>query len=277
MNLSNQPSIGTHALARPGGSIAFDVAGSGAPVVCVPGMGELRSSFRHTVPELVHAGHQVATMDLRGHGDSDATFDSYDDAAAAGDILALIERLDSGPAVIVGSSMGAAAAVLAAAMDPEAVAGLVLVGPFVRNPPTSRVMVLLFRALMAGPWRAAAWTAYLPALSPGTRAPDFDEHRREIRDSLRRPGHSRAFGRTTRSSHAAAEARLGLVGAPTLVVMGQADPDFSDPAAEARWVCDALSGTELLVPGAGHYPHADRPDIVNPELIAFLRRVTAVA
>ncbi len=56
-------------LDRPGGRIAYDIVGRGALVVCVPGMGELRSSYRYTVPARTEAGLRVATMDLRGHGD----------------------------------------------------------------------------------------------------------------------------------------------------------------------------------------------------------------
>jgi alpha-beta hydrolase superfamily lysophospholipase len=88
----------THLLERPGGRIAYDVTGSGPLVVALPGMGELRSSYRHTVPALVAAGFRVATMDLRGHGDSDATFDRFDDVAAGEDALALADHL-GGPAV----------------------------------------------------------------------------------------------------------------------------------------------------------------------------------
>ena len=61
-------------LARPEGRIGYDVTGDGPLVVCLPGMGELRSSYRFTVPALAAGGFRVATMDLRGHGDSDATF-----------------------------------------------------------------------------------------------------------------------------------------------------------------------------------------------------------
>src|SRR5690348_8407919 len=103
-------------LERPGGRIAYDVAGSGPLVVCVPGMGELRSAYRFTVPALTSAGLRVATLDLRGHGDSDATFTDYDDVAAASDVIALIESLTEspgGPAVVIGNSMGAGAAAYA--------------------------------------------------------------------------------------------------------------------------------------------------------------------
>ena len=40
-------------------------------------MGDLRSVYRFLAPALVEARYRVATMDLRGHGDSDATFERY--------------------------------------------------------------------------------------------------------------------------------------------------------------------------------------------------------
>jgi len=61
-------------LTRPGGRIAFERTGEGPLIVCIPGMGDLRTSYRHTTPALVAAGFSVITMDLRGHGDSDKTF-----------------------------------------------------------------------------------------------------------------------------------------------------------------------------------------------------------
>ena len=111
-------SAGTQFLQRDEGRIAYEVSGEGPLVVCVPGMGELRSIYRFTVPALVANGFRVASMDLRGHGDSDASFSSYDDSAAASDIEALIGHL-GGRAVIVGNSMGGAAAVMVAAARPE--------------------------------------------------------------------------------------------------------------------------------------------------------------
>jgi len=263
-------------LERPEGRIAYDVAGSGPLVVCVPGMGELRSSYRATVPALVAAGFSVVTMDLRGHGDSDATFTGYDDVAAGGDVVALVEHL-GGPAVLLGNSMGAGAAAWAAAERPDLVAGLVLLGAFLRNPPTSALKTLAFRALMGGPWAPRMWNAYLPSFYPGRRPEDFDAHRAEILASMRRPGHAAAFRRTTRTTHAPVEARLDDVRAPVLVVMGERDPDFADPAAEARWIAERLHGEVLLVPGAGHYPQVEEPDAVNPALVSFARRVTARA
>lgn len=266
----------TRFLDRPEGRLAYDVTGSGPLLACVPGMGELRSSYRRTVPALVAAGFSVATLDLRGHGDSDATFTAYDDVAAGSDVVALVEHL-GGPAVLIGNSMGAAATAWAAAERPELVAGLGLLGALLRNPPTNVLTSLALRTLMGGPWATRVWGAYLPWLYPGRRPEDFAAHRAEILASMRRPGHAAAFRRTTRTSHAPVEARLDDVRAPVLVVMGERDPDFADPAAEARWIAERLDGELVLVPGAGHYPQVEEPDAVNPPLVAFARQVTARA
>jgi pimeloyl-ACP methyl ester carboxylesterase len=102
----------TQYLPRDAGRLAYDVQGSGPLVVAVPGMGDLRSTYRFVVPHLVAAGFRVATLDLRGHGESDVDFDSFDDVAAASDLVALIEHL-GGPATVIGNSMAAGAAVIA--------------------------------------------------------------------------------------------------------------------------------------------------------------------
>ncbi len=263
---------GTAYLSVAGGRVAYDIAGDGPLVVLVPGMGDLRAGYRFLAPALVEAGYRVACTDLRGHGDSDVTFASYGDVETAGDVIALIEHL-GGPAVVVGNSMGAGAAVLVSALRPEIVNGLVLVGPFVRDPKASAVQRLLMRVALARPWTAAAWNGYLPKLSAGRRPADFGEYRRRIVANLRRPGYAAAFSRTTRLSHAPAAARLGDVHAPTLVVMGELDPDFGDPKAEADWIGHTLGAPVVMVPEAGHYPQSQRPDVTNGAIVGFLATV----
>ena len=55
----------TSYLTRPEGRIAYDRTGEGPMVVLVPGMGDLRSSYRLLVPELVAAGFTAVSVDLR--------------------------------------------------------------------------------------------------------------------------------------------------------------------------------------------------------------------
>lgn len=265
---------GTSYLPRPGGSVAYDLSGDGPLVVLVPGMGDLRLTYRFVAPTLREMGYRVACTDLRGHGDSDVTFGAYGDSETAGDVAALIEHL-GGPAVIVGNSMGAAAASLVTATHPELVAGLVLIGPFVRNPQSGVALRLLMRAAMAPPWAALVWKSYLPKLYAGERPADFELYRQQVAASLRRRGYSTAFSRTTRTSHAGVDALLGDVTVPAMVVMGMLDPDFSDPQAEADWIAHAL-GVEaevVMVPEAGHYPQSQRPEITADAIVRFLAAI----
>jgi pimeloyl-ACP methyl ester carboxylesterase len=261
-----------HFLDRGEGRLAYDVRGTGPLVVCVAGMGDIRGTYRFLAPALAAAGYRVAVLELRGHGDSDTTFSAYDTEAAAGDLVALIEEL-GGPAFVVGHSMGASASIISAARRPDLVTGLAMLGPFARDPEVNPVMRGLFRVLMQPLWAKAAWNAYLPTLYAGRRPDDFDAHRRAMIAALARPGHTWAFCATTRSSHRASEAALSAVSAPTLVVMGQLDRDFPDPAVEAAWIAAQVGGQVLLVPEAGHYPHSQRPDLVIPALTEFFSKV----
>jgi pimeloyl-ACP methyl ester carboxylesterase len=256
-------------LSRPEGRVAYDLDGHGALVVLVPAMGDLRATYRFLAPSLREAGYRVACMDLRGHGESDATFQSYGDVETSGDIIALVEEL-GGPAVIVGNSMAAGSAVIAAAARPDLVRGLVLVGPFVRNGRMSAMQRMLFRGAMVPLWAAAAWKSYLPKLYAGRRPEDFEEYRSQVVANLRRPGYAKAFSRTTRTNHDPAEEGLGQVTAPALVVMGEQDPDFPDPKAEAGWIGGALHAEVVMVPEAGHYPQSQRPDLTTNAVCQFL-------
>jgi pimeloyl-ACP methyl ester carboxylesterase len=167
--------------------------------------------------------------------------------------------------------------VWAAAERPELVAGMALVGPFVRNPAMNPLLAWTFRAMMAGPWSRWMWLSYLPRLYPARKPADFAEHVSTVRESLNRPGHAAAFRATTHTSHAPAAERLSQVtGTPALVVMGEKDPDFPDAPAEAAWITEQLGAECLIVPGAGHYPQAEFPELVNPALEAFCRKALSV-
>jgi pimeloyl-ACP methyl ester carboxylesterase len=259
-------------LDRPEGRIGYDVGGDGPLVVLVPGMGDLRSAYRFTAPALRDDGYRVACTDLRGHGTSDTTFSSYGDVETAGDIIALIEELE-GPAVVVGNSMGAGAACFAAAERPDLVNGLVLIGPFVRNGKTSAIRRLMLRIAMARPWAAMTWNSYLPKLYKGQRPVDFEAYRKSVVSSLRQPGYAKSFSLTTRTDHSVAESRLGELAAPTLVIMGEKDPDFPDPRAEAEWISHVLHARVVMVPDAGHYPQSQQADITSRAVRSFLGEV----
>jgi pimeloyl-ACP methyl ester carboxylesterase len=167
--------------------------------------------------------------------------------------------------------MGAGAAVIVAAENPDLVDGLVLVGPFVRQPAWSTAFSRLFlRILMVRPWAAAAWNAYLPKLYAGSRPTDFPDYRDTVIAAIKRPGYARAFSLITRTDHVRAGESLAAVTSSTLVVMGDKDPDFPDPKGEADWISNAVGGMTVMIEDAGHYPQSQQPERTSAAIVRFL-------
>ena len=256
----------------PDGHIAYDDTGTGSLVILVPGMGDVRASYRFLAPRLVEAGYRVVSMDMRGHGASSVGWSDYRATAIASDVLALMRHLDAGPAILAGNSYGGAAVAYAAATDPGAVSALVLLDAFVRDLPQTLVQRLAIRAL--GIFGAGMWTSYYKSLYKTTPPADLPAYLKALKASLKEPGRFAATMAMAHGSHAAVEARLGDVRASALVVMGSKDPDFPDPAAEATRTAASLHGAAraevAMIEGAGHYPHAERPDLVAAAILAFL-------
>lgn len=265
----------TQYLTHQSGRVAYDDIGKGPLVLCAPSLGDVRAEYRFLTPLLVSAGYRVVTMDLRGLGESSAQWADYSVAGVGSDILALIRQLDSGPAVIVGTSMAAGAAVWTAAEAPERVAGLVLIGPFVRGE-TSATNALLYSLLFNRLWGVQAWKWYYSTLYPTHKPADFAAYTAALAANLKEPGRLEALQAMMRASKAASAERVGRVMAPALVVMGSKDPDFPDPKDEAQWVAEAVRGHYLMVDGAGHYPHAEMPEATAPLIINFLQAQQAV-
>jgi pimeloyl-ACP methyl ester carboxylesterase len=266
----------TQYLTHQSGQLAYDDHRNGPLILCAPSMGDVRAEYRFLTPMLTAAGFRVVTLDLRGLGESSTQWDGFSVAEIGSDMLALIRHLDSGPAVIVGTSMAAGAAVWTAAEAPELVAGLVLIGPFVRGE-TSTLNALLYAALFNRLWGAQAWKWYYSTLYPTRKPADFAAYKTALGANLKEPGRLEALQAMMRASKAASAARVGSISAPALVVMGSKDPDFPNPAAEAAWVAEAVHGRHVLIDGAGHYPHAEMPETTAPLIVDFLRTVTAGA
>jgi pimeloyl-ACP methyl ester carboxylesterase len=270
------------------GTLALEIhgaEGSGPLVVLAHGMGDDRRSWDAVIPELVAAGHRVAAVDLRGCGESSAAWPSYGQGDIAGDLIALVRHL-GGPAVLVGHSIAGGAATIAAAREPGLVSALVEVAPFTRKQSVGvrdlgvasyrRGAIRLLGAVMLGSRRS--WRRYLEGATPGRRPAGWDARLARIDAMLREPGRMTALKRMGVSGTAESDPALARVGVPVLVVQGSADPDWTDPEAEARAIVAALPaglGRVQMVPDAGHYPHVQEPAAVAAGIVAFAGRVRA--
>jgi pimeloyl-ACP methyl ester carboxylesterase len=107
----------------------YVIAGSGEPVVLLPGWPESWIAWRKVVPLLVKAGRQVYVLDPRGYGDSDKPESGYDLDTAARDLhgfLAATGLNRTGGVDIVSHDVGVWIAHAHAALYPGEVKRLVL-------------------------------------------------------------------------------------------------------------------------------------------------------
>jgi pimeloyl-ACP methyl ester carboxylesterase len=271
-----------------GGTIAYDVIGQGPLVVLSHGIGDRRQAFRFMAPKLAQAGYRVVSADLRGHGESSMGWTSVTGKEAitrtdvAGDLVALIRGISGGPAVIVGHSISGGAATIAAAIAPDVVSAIVEINPFTKTQKLDLGAFLRIGRYRRGMPRLLGtqlfrslrlWMSYLDIAYPSKPA-DYDEYMEALRAKLTEPGRMAEFMKTGKSTPADAEAQLGNVGCPALIIMGSLDPDFPDPQAEGEAIVAAIPagrGTMAMVSGAGHYPHAQSPDEVAALVIPFLK------
>jgi pimeloyl-ACP methyl ester carboxylesterase len=277
----------TEYLAVDGGTIAYEVAGSGPLIVLAHGMGDSRAAYRAVIPQLVAAGYRVAAVDLRGCGESGVDRPAWSRTAIAGDLLAVIRHL-GGPAVLVGHSISGGAATIAAAQEPSLITAVVELAPFTRKQSirlgdlrVKRFRRGMLRLLGAGAFGSVPlWRSYLDVAYPGVKPVDWTERLGRIDSLLREPGRMKALQGMGRSAPTDAGAQLGNVRCPVLVVMGTLDPDWADPHAEGAAIIDALPsglGRLEMIEGAGHYPHDQFPDQVVSLMLAFLRTDAARA
>ena len=256
-----------------GGRLAVECEGDGPLVICSPGLGDFRDAYDALTSTLIDAGYRVARVDLRGHGESSTGFDRYGDEAVADDYLTLMDKLGGGPAVLIGASLSAGAAVIAAGRCPEKVAGLVLISPYLRNT-FSPFVLKLSKAAFVRPWGPSVWRMYATKLWPGLGEKAGERARGSVA-IMTQPGRWDAFLATYEGAdHRVVTPWLDRVHAPVLVIVGDADPDWKDPAKEAQWIASNFSGARtVMVPGAGHAPMLERPDVVGPAVSQFLETI----
>lgn len=104
--------------------VYYELHGEGPAVAFIHGSGGHHAAWWQQVPHF-RERHSTITLDLPGFGKSTGGED-FDTLRFPGHILAVLEDAAVGPAVLVGQSIGASAALKAALQRPELVAGVVL-------------------------------------------------------------------------------------------------------------------------------------------------------
>ncbi|MFF9102880.1 alpha/beta fold hydrolase [Streptomyces rubrogriseus] len=255
------------------GDLAYRDTGAGDPVVLLHSGFTDHRVFDAQIPALARE-YRVIAPDVRGHG---ASANASRPFRWADDLAALLRHLDTGPAVLVGVSMGGAIATDTVLEYPELVRAVVPCGASTSefeytDPWVRQVQADQARALGAGD--VEGWLAAFLRFVPG-------EHRTldDVDPDVLRRVREMALG--TLSKHTPDEvnhhvpltgtwARVPKIDVPVLAVNGALDgPDLiADAERLARTVPD---GRSILVEGVAHYPNMERPEVFTDIVAGFLR------
>ena len=262
--------------------VAYTRRGAGPAVLLVHGVHAAGWSYewRHNVDELARE-HTVYTVDLLGFGRSDRPVIDYSARLHVSLLLDFAADVVAAPCALVGSSLGAAFAVAAAARAPGRFPAVVLVGPvgithLSRPPePAHDATYALLRSPLAGSALFNALVARPSMLSFLRRAYADDRHvTPELLDAYWRAAHQPG-ARYAAAAFVGMRLNLNVRDAarrlrqPVLVAWG--DQAREVPRAE-------LAAYEALVPHArvvhfeacGSLPHDERPAEWNAAVLDFL-------
>ncbi len=128
---------GPAAVTRDGarGRTARSATASGRPLILLHGLLLSQEMHKPLAEDLAARGNRVITLDLLGHGRSDRPRDMwrYSMASYGREVVALMDHLEIDEAVVMGTSLGANAALEVASQSPERLRGLVVEMPVLDN------------------------------------------------------------------------------------------------------------------------------------------------
>lgn len=219
--------------------------------------------------------HRVVLFDNVGAGGSDSSaYDpgKYDSLHGyASDLLEILDALDLRDAVIVGHSVSAMTAVLAANRDASRIGALVLLCPSPRYIDTDDYTGGFSQEAIDGlldqlDANHFGWSQTMGPAIIGN--PDRPELGQELTESFcaTDPRIARHFARVTFLSDSRDD--LADVTPPTLII--QTAEDLIAPSGVGRYVHEAIPGSTFTeIPVLGHLPHLSGPDEVIAAIRAF--------
>ena len=267
----------------------------GPAILLVHGFGASTDHWRHNIPALAER-HEVHALDLLGFGRSAKPAGlPYGGALWRDQLAAYVAERIGRPTVLVGNSLGGYAALAAgAALGPNA-AGVVLLnaaGPFAdEQTPTGgwgRIAArTIGNALLKSPplQRLIFENLRRPATVRRTLSQVYIDRSNvdeELVASILRPSRDPgAFGvfRTVFDipSGEPLDALFAELPCPLLLIWGIRDPWINAAGRRAAFQRHAPAATAEVVLEAGHCPHDEVPQLVNPALLDWLAGLEATA
>lgn len=251
--------------------------GSGPPLLLLHGLAMVAEAWEPLIRELGDTGRRIIAPDLRAHGQSHPAGRRYDIDAYVDDTLAFVDVLELSRPVLAGHSMGARIAMVLAARNPGALAGVVMVdiGPEAWKANWEEAVdgFMSMPRAFQGEQEAIAYASRGRELSPDARrvflarlgpAPDGALIWRADVDALC------AAVRSQRSRNYWRE--WERIEPPALLMRGERSRELRPHVYEAMQRRNSRPGF-VEIPGVGHNIPLSAPDALASHLVRFLERL----
>ena len=247
------------------GDTVVRVSGAGAPLVFVHGFTTTAEFWREQI-EAFSSRYRVVRINLPGHGVSPRPEGrDYTIPAFADDVLGVFRALEIDEAVLIGLSMGGTVAQSFTLSHPGRVRALVLVGAtphgLGEDVNVDNVMKAIDELGVVTASQNVIERSFGRAAGAGLVAFAKEE-----------VAQTPAFvARQAIASLNASDSRgrLGEIGVPTLVVVG--DEDIITPPTESAVLAEGIPDSRLeVIADAGHFPMLEQPQVFNRVLGDFL-------
>ena len=254
--------------------LAYRDEGAGPPLLCLHSIAHGSRDFE-ALAEGMRARYRVLALDWPGHGASGDDFVPASATRYAELLGGFIEALALGPLVLLGNSIGGAAALAYTAVHPANVRALVLVdsGGLVPVGAAARGLTSVMARFFAAGARGARWfprafalyyRVVLPAAPARAQRERIVAAARESAPVLAEAWSS--FGTP------AADLRAAAAGLTCPVLVAWAKSDRVIPLLLTRPALKQIPGVEIVSFPGGHAPFLECPERFHPVLESFLAR-----
>lgn len=258
-------------------SIAYHEQGRGVPLVFLHAF-PLNRSMWIEQERALSSQFRVLTIDLRGHGESDAPLWHYTLDQAADDVIGLLDHLSIRQAAFVGLSMGGYILFALYRRYADRVRGLVLANTRAQADTVEGKEGRFQMAQIAyknGP------SAIADIMIPKLLSPATIQAKPELVGCVRAMIEGNQISGIAGDLTAMAErpdsvSLLGQITCPTQIIVGELD--LPTPPSDAKLMADRIPGARLtIIPGAAHLSNLEQPDQFNETIRTFASDMTRVA
>jgi len=261
------------------GRLYYETYGNGPWLVLIHGAWATHKWWRWQISELSRH-YRVLALDVRGHGKSTPLEKPYTVPGFAQDLATLLAKVGANEVALVGWSMGGVISIKYCLNNPEKVTALVLIATRGHRNPImklrtwfrllqNRISLMMDFADYEGfAYEDQVQKEVRSMMSPATPQEVIDWVMADLTENPRQN-----FLEVAKSlwDWEAGE-KLRNISVPTLIMVG--DQDTRTPPRFSRLLHQKIPNSRLvIVENSSHFLALERPELVNPEIVTFLKDI----